>query len=210
MADYNDDDDDDEYDFYLNPAEPSPSDSPNKPLSERPAAMALLDAVGSRKKSKSDGTKKESEITHQRSATSSEKSFIEKPELVRLAPDISREERLRRLVEAIEKTGVKIKPSAKSSTQDGANNVGGSSVQVEDELEGIRAEAIRRAKVRGLTGSTPEIKAMKRNNVPVTLENWLAFIYPDGAPEGWETETEIPEEFHDQFISGNDDNTTHS
>jgi hypothetical protein len=47
-------------------------------------------------------------------------------------------------------------------------------------------------------GSTPEIKAMKRNNIPLTLENWLDFIYPNGVPNDWQQELDVPEELQDE------------
>jgi hypothetical protein len=51
------------------------------------------------------------------------------------------------------------------------------------------------------SGSTPEISSMKRFNIPVTLQNWLDFIYPDGAPENWQQEIDVPEELQEEFMS---------
>ena len=40
------------------------------------------------------------------------------------------------------------------------------------------------------------IRMLKRNNIPVTRENYLGLVYPDGVPEdfGAELEMELPEQ----------------
>jgi hypothetical protein len=49
------------------------------------------------------------------------------------------------------------------------------------------------------SGSTSEIVAMKLENTPVTLKNWLDFIYPDGVPDEWQQEMDVPEELQEEF-----------
>ena len=49
-------------------------------------------------------------------------------------------------------------------------------------------------------GSTPEIAAMIKNNTPLTLANWLCIVYPDGAPDNWQQETDVPDELQDEFM----------
>ncbi len=34
---------------------------------------------------------------------------------------------------------------------------------------------------------------------PVTIENWLAMIYPEGVPENWQLEMDIPEELQAEW-----------
>lgn len=43
------------------------------------------------------------------------------------------------------------------------------------------------------------IQLMLKCNIPITFEHWLNLNYPEGAPEGWELEMEIPEIFRDEF-----------
>ena len=47
-----------------------------------------------------------------------------------------------------------------------------------------------------ITGSTPEIVEMKRAGLPLTMESYLDFIYPDGVPEGAELEIDFPKEIN--------------
>ena len=49
------------------------------------------------------------------------------------------------------------------------------------------------------SGSTPEIVAMKRGNIPISLKNWLDFIYPEGVPGEWQQEMDVPEELQEEF-----------
>ena len=44
------------------------------------------------------------------------------------------------------------------------------------------------------------IRMLKRNNIPVTRENYLGLVYPDGVPEdfGAELEMELPEQFREK------------
>lgn len=44
------------------------------------------------------------------------------------------------------------------------------------------------------TGGDPVLEMMKRNHVPLTLENWLHLNYPNGVPDGWRTENPPPAE----------------
>ena len=48
-------------------------------------------------------------------------------------------------------------------------------------------------------GSTPQITAMLRGNIPITLENWLERIYSDGVPDEWQQEVDVPEELQEEF-----------
>ena len=48
-------------------------------------------------------------------------------------------------------------------------------------------------------GSTSEIRTMKRHNIPITLKNWLDFIYPDGVPDEWQQEADVPQELREEF-----------
>ena len=49
------------------------------------------------------------------------------------------------------------------------------------------------------TGSTPEIQALQEEGIPVTLENWLEFVYPDGAPDDWMLELDVPVELEQDY-----------
>ena len=44
------------------------------------------------------------------------------------------------------------------------------------------------------------IRMLKRNNIPVTRENYLDYIFPDGVPEdyGAELEAEMPEQLREK------------
>jgi len=48
------------------------------------------------------------------------------------------------------------------------------------------------------TGSTPEIQAMKEEGLALTMENWLAYIYPTGLGDAEAMDLEIPEEIIDR------------
>ena len=43
-------------------------------------------------------------------------------------------------------------------------------------------------------GSTPEVRLMQKYKIPVTLKNWMEIVFPDGAPEGWEHDLDLPDE----------------
>jgi hypothetical protein len=40
---------------------------------------------------------------------------------------------------------------------------------------------------------------MQLSGIPVTLENWLDYVYPDGIPDDWMQEAEIPIELESSF-----------
>jgi hypothetical protein len=48
-------------------------------------------------------------------------------------------------------------------------------------------------------GSDMITRALRRAGVPVTMENWLATNYPEGVPDNWELEAEIPEELQAEW-----------
>jgi len=50
------------------------------------------------------------------------------------------------------------------------------------------------------SGSTPEIEGMIRNKVPVTLENWLKFVFAGmEVPENWNQEMDVPQELRAEY-----------
>ena len=40
---------------------------------------------------------------------------------------------------------------------------------------------------------------MKRHNIPITLKNCLEFIYPDGVPDEWQQEMDVPLELREEY-----------
>ena len=49
------------------------------------------------------------------------------------------------------------------------------------------------------TGSTSDIRIMERSGIPVTLENWLDYMYPDGVPDDWMLELDVPVELEQDY-----------
>ena len=49
------------------------------------------------------------------------------------------------------------------------------------------------------TGPHPDVALMNSLGVPVTMENWLDLMYPDGAPDDWYLEADVPPELQDEF-----------
>ena len=44
------------------------------------------------------------------------------------------------------------------------------------------------------TGSTPTIQMTQTPGIEVTLENWLGLEFPDGVPDDWMLELDVPVE----------------
>jgi hypothetical protein len=40
---------------------------------------------------------------------------------------------------------------------------------------------------------------MQRSGIPVTLESWLDYVYPDGVPDDWMLELDVPVELEQDY-----------
>lgn len=60
-------------------------------------------------------------------------------------------------------------------------------------------------------GSTdPIVKNLQRKGMPVTIENWVAMAYPEGPPENWQQEADVPLELRDDLERYLNENPQHS